>query len=98
MIVQEKMNPESKDIPLLFDTCAYIWQKLDNKPAIRYVTIRILVKIARDYPGLANESRLLADSIYTKPLSKAARKSISRLVQELSCNRVVQADRQCQCP
>jgi len=83
LIVLEKMNLDSKDVALLFDTCVDIWQKIDKQPSIRYAAFRLLIKIAKKYPDLANELKLLTDDIYIDSLSKIARKSILQLVQNL---------------
>ena len=83
LMVLEKMDLNTKFVAPLFDTCTAIWQTLNNKPSIRYVALRIMIKIGHRYPDLANETRLLTGDIYIDQLSGPVRKSVLRLVQSL---------------
>ncbi len=68
----------------LFNICVSIWEKINKKPSVRLTAFKLIVKIARKYPDLANEIHYLTQKHYLDPLSPAVRKSVAKMVREFT--------------
>ena len=82
--ILEQMEIDEKHEGLLFDHCVTIWEKIDKKPSVRWNAFKILAKIAKRHPELANEMISLTQNQYTEFLSSAANKSINNIMKEIA--------------
>ena len=82
ILLQMELAEEHEGI--LFDLCITVWQKLDNKPSVRFNAFKMIKKIAQRHPDLTNELVLLTQNEYMDSLSSAAQKSIYKMLKELA--------------
>lgn len=82
ILLQMELSEEHEGV--LFNICADAWEKLNNKPSIRFTAFKFIVKIAAKHPDLSNEITLLTQDHYLDPLSSAVKKSILKMVKELN--------------
>ena len=68
----------------LFQVCASVWEKIDKKPSVRHTAFKTLIKIAKKHPDLTHEIIFLTQNQYMDSLSLAARKSIYKMLNELT--------------
>jgi hypothetical protein len=69
---------------MLFNICTSIWEKINKKPSVRLTAFKIIVKITKKHPDLFREIIMLTQNHYLDSLSTAVKKSISRMLKELS--------------
>ena len=81
ILLQMELNEAHES--LLFDMCTRVWEKVNKKPSVRFTAFKIIVKLAKKYPDIANEIEYFTQEQYLDSLSDAARKSIHRMVGEL---------------
>ncbi|MEI7661744.1 MAG: hypothetical protein WCK34_06095 [Bacteroidota bacterium] len=67
---------------LLFNFCATVWKKIKKKPSVRLTAFKMMVKIAKNHPGLSREIILLAQDPYMVSLSASAKKSVFEMICE----------------
>ena len=84
ILLQMELKEEHEGI--LFDVCVTVWQKLDNKPSIRFTAFKMLVKIAKGHPDLINEIAFLTQNEYLNSFSHTAQKSINKILKDLNEN------------
>jgi hypothetical protein len=82
ILLQMDLNEEYEGF--LFDVCASVWEKIHKKPSVRLTALKLIIKIAEKHPDLSHEIIFLTQSQYLDSLSAAVKKSISRMLKELS--------------
>jgi hypothetical protein len=82
--ILEQMEINQAFEGLLFKQCEGIWKSVEKKPTVRLYAFKILGKIAGRHPELRRELIFLTQEIYTDNLSSPARKSIDKIVKEVS--------------
>lgn len=83
MRVLLKMKLTDEQEGEVFDLAMNNWERLGLKPAIRYIAFRTIIKIARKYPELHEEVRLITQEHYLESLSSGIRNSINRMIRQL---------------
>jgi len=78
ILQQMELNEEQESY--LFDVCVSVWEKVNNKPSVRFNAFKFIVKMAKKYPDLSNEVKFLTQDHYLEFLSAAAKKSISKML------------------
>lgn len=81
--ILEQMEIDEKQEGLLFNHSVTIWEEMDKKPSVRLNAFKILAKIAKRHPELANEMISLTQNQYTESLSSTANKSINNIMKEI---------------
>ncbi|MDR1417149.1 MAG: hypothetical protein LBJ57_07005 [Prevotellaceae bacterium] len=80
MILQKmKINPDLEG--KLFDVCVAIWENTKLAQSGRYNALKLMLKIAKNYPELQNEITFLLDERYTESCTKGIKHSISKLMR-----------------
>jgi len=82
--ILQKMKLSEEYEGLLFNLCVTVWEKIDNKPSVRFNAFKMIIKIIQRHPDLINEIILLTQNQYMDSLSSAAQKSIYKIVKELN--------------
>lgn len=77
-----KMQLNDKQEGILFNTCLTLWEKISNKPSIRYTAFQFILKTAKKYPDLSDEISFLTQNHYLESLSPGAKNSITRMIKE----------------
>lgn len=72
-------------IAFLFDLSQMLWEKISLNPSIRICALKMMIKIANQYPELKNEINSLSDEQYLQNFSHAARKSVLVILNKKSC-------------
>jgi hypothetical protein len=67
----------------LFNICTSVWEKIHKKPSVRHTAFKVMVKIAKKHADLSQEIVFLTQEQYLDSLSPAARKSISKMINEV---------------
>lgn len=80
----DKMTIPDEEEGKLFDICISTWEILGKSPSVRITAFKLLVKIAKKYPELAEELSFLTHSDYIEPLSPGIKNSVLKLKKELS--------------
>lgn len=62
----------------LFDSCVTIWEKIHNRPGVRYTAFLMLIKIAEIHPELYHELSFLLQDHYLETLSPGIRNAMER--------------------
>jgi hypothetical protein len=62
----------------LFDCCLNIWEKIHNRPGVRYTAFLMLIRIAQQHPELNNEISFLLQDHYLETLSPGIRNAMER--------------------
>jgi len=78
-----QMNLNEKYSGSLFDKCVNVWEQIDKTPSVRFTALKLMIKVAKAHPSLSKEIALLTQDRYLEPLSPAAKKSISKMMNEL---------------
>ena len=79
-----QMKLKSGHESILFDICLSIWQQIEKSPSVRFNALKFIIKIAKNHPELANEIDYLLQEHYLETLSPGVKKSISKMMKELS--------------
>ena len=74
------MNIDETSEGLLFDQCVAIWEQLNHQPSVRFNAFRLLIKIVKKHPELAEEIVTLTEPQYMETLSPGVRKSILKMM------------------
>ena len=78
-----QMNLDEKCSGSLFDMCVNVWEQIDKAPSVRFTALKFMIKVAKSHPNLSKEIVLLTQDRYLEPLSPSAKKSISKMMNEL---------------
>jgi len=68
----------------LFDLCVTIWDKIHKRPSVRVTALKLILKIAKKHRDLAHEISFLTADPYLESLSPAARKSVAKMLKEIT--------------
>jgi len=82
--ILQQMELSEEHEGVLFNHCVTVWEKIDNKPSVRYNAFKMIIKIAKRHKDLKNEIALLTQNQYMNSLYSAAKKSIFKMVNELN--------------
>jgi hypothetical protein len=78
-----KMELDREYEGFLFNICTSVWEKIHKKPSVRHTAFKVMIKIAKKHPDLSQEIVFLTQELYLDSLSAAARKSISKMINEV---------------
>jgi len=82
--ILQQMEIGEEDEGYLFDVCVTIWEKIHNRPSVRWHAFNTIVSIAKRYPWLFNEIHFLAEDHYLDTLSPGIKNSITRMIKDFS--------------
>jgi hypothetical protein len=82
--VLERMEIKEESEGFLFDHCVRIWKNIDLQPSVRFSAMKILTDITKRYPELSKEIFLLTRNQYMQSLSPGVRKSINKMIKDIS--------------
>ncbi len=82
--ILQQMEISEEDEGYLFDFCVTIWEKIHNRPSVRWLAFNTIVSIAKRYPHLFNEIYFLTEDHYLDTLSPGIKNSIDRMIREFS--------------
>lgn len=80
--ILEKLDLNSEQEGKLLNICLNIWETINKTPSIRYTAFKTILRIAKNYPELANEIDYLLNNQYTSTLSSGIKHSLNRLVDK----------------
>jgi hypothetical protein len=80
ILLQMEISEEYEGI--LFNVCMNLWEKIYNQPSVRFNAFKMIVKIAKNHPGLSHELFFLTQDQYMDSLSPGVKKSISKIMEE----------------
>ncbi len=66
-----------------YEKCERIWEKVGKSPSVRHTAFRIMAAIAKKYPELINELKVLTEEPYLDTLSPGIKSSVIK-----ACNRL----------
>ncbi|HEX2961035.1 MAG TPA: hypothetical protein VHO43_04545 [Ignavibacteriales bacterium] len=81
--ILSKMELNEDQKGFLFDFCVNLWKDIYKQPSMRSTALKIIVKIAKQYPDLSKEVALLTKDQYLNTLSPAIKKSVPKILKEL---------------
>ncbi len=84
LIILQQMDINEEFEGLLFNHCVTVWENISKKPSVRYNAFKLIVKIAKKYPGLYDEINFMTQSQYMNSLSPGVKKSIFKMTKEFS--------------
>lgn len=76
--VLSKMNLNDEQEGRVYDFAVSEWEHIKKSPALRYTAFKTMVKMAKKYPELINEIKVLSQPQYINSLSPGIKKSILR--------------------
>ena len=79
-----RMKPKEKHDGILLKHCIDIWQQIDKTPSVRFNALKFIIKIVKKHPDLSREITFLIQDQYLETLSPGVKKSISRMMRELT--------------
>jgi hypothetical protein len=82
LMVLQKMDVPDAVEGKLFDFSISIWEQIGKQPSVRMNAFKIILKIMRKYPELANEIDYIVQPHFLETLSPGVKHSISRLIEE----------------
>lgn len=83
LIVLQNMELNDNYEGKLFDICIHLWKKIEKQPSVRYNAFKLIIKIAKNHPGLANELQYMTESHYMDCLSATAKNSVYKMMSGL---------------
>lgn len=82
--ILQQMEISEEDEGYLFDICVTIWEKISNRPSVRWHAFSMIVATAKKHPYLFNEISCLTEDYYLETLSPGIKNSILRIIKEFS--------------
>jgi hypothetical protein len=79
-----KIDIEEKYEGIIFDECVRLWEQISKEPSVRMIALRFIIKIVKKHPELLEEVNILVQDQYLEPLSPAVRKSIMKMMEEVT--------------
>jgi hypothetical protein len=80
--ILEQMEIAEEYESFLFDFCITNWKTIDKSPSVRFNAFKMMVKIVKRHPDLANEIEFLTENKYMETLSSSAQKSIYKMLEK----------------
>src|SRR5665647_2582371 len=84
LIILQKMEISKELEGSLFNHCVTVWERIGKKPSVRYNAFKIIVKITKNHPDLSHEIGYLIQDQYMDSLSATVKKSISKMIKEIT--------------
>ena len=81
--ILSRMNLDDEMEGLYFDTCVSLWEQIGKIPSVRYTALKGIVEIAKKYPEMVDEVKLLTQDHYLDELSPGVKHSAKRMMKEL---------------
>ena len=78
------MEIKEKYEGVIFDICMNIWEEISKVPSVRHTALKFIIKIAKNHPELLGEIEFLAQDHYLKSLSPGVKRSIERMMKEVT--------------
>ena len=82
--ILQQMEISEEDEGYLFDICVTIWEKINNRPSVRWHALNTIVGIAKRHPYLFNEINFITEDHYLDTLSPGIKNAVLRLIRESS--------------
>jgi hypothetical protein len=79
-----QMELEKKYEGILFNHCMDIWERIDKDPSVRIAALKFIVKVAKKHVDLSKEIIFLTQDHYLESLSDPVKKSVLKIMKELS--------------
>jgi hypothetical protein len=76
-----KCTPGKSSEGKLFNICVDIWINIGKSPSVRITAFKTMVKIAKNYPDLNEELKLLSEDHYNETLSSGIKRSFKKLFE-----------------
>ena len=83
LLILQRMELNDDYTGKLFNICVNVWEKLGKQPSVRINAFKLIVKIAKKHPELTDEIIYLTQFHYLDTLSKAVKKSVFKLIDDL---------------
>lgn len=77
------MELDEEEEGRLFSLCMDIWEQVHKAPSVRGNALWVIINMAKKYPELVNEVRLLVQDQYLETLSPGIRHSIELMMKKL---------------
>ena len=78
LLLKMEFNEDQEGV--LLDTAINIWTKIDKIPSVRYRAFELILKIAKNYPELSDEIKLLSEEHYMESLSPGIQNSLRKKI------------------
>ena len=79
--------PEKYEGPL-FDLCTTLWEDISKVPSVRWIALKMIVKITKKHPELEDEISFLIQDHFMETLSPGIRNSINRMFTEFNKKKI----------
>jgi hypothetical protein len=83
VLALQRMELEPSIVGQVVDLCLAIWKETKKNPSLRLNALRLLISIAIKHKALSKEISHWTSPPYTAMLSDSAKKSISKLTEQL---------------
>jgi len=77
-----KMEINEKYEARLFNICMGLWEQIDKDPSVRITALKFIIKIAKKYPELLAEIKVLTQDQYLESLSPGVKRSATKIIIE----------------
>lgn len=82
--ILQMMELNEEEEGLIFNLCMNVWEQIHKVPSVRWHAFMTLLKIAKNYPELLNEIKLLAQEHYMDSLSPGIKHTLGLRIKELN--------------
>lgn len=76
-----KCTPGKSNEGKLFNHCVDIWINIGKSPSVRITAFKTMARIAKKYPELNEEIKLLSEAHYTETLSPGIKRSFKKILE-----------------
>jgi hypothetical protein len=84
--ILHQMELSERHESILFNICMNVWEQIGKTPSVRVTAFRFILKMAKKHPDLLNEIIYLTEDHYLESLSPGVKRSVQKLISELSKN------------
>ncbi|MCK9425439.1 MAG: hypothetical protein M0Q21_05300 [Ignavibacteriaceae bacterium] len=82
ILLQMEINKKFEGI--LFNLCLTVWEEVNKTPSVRMTAFKFIIKLVKKHPELSKEISLLLQERYLESLSPIVKKSISKMMKEIT--------------
>ncbi len=81
--IVDLIDLDEEDQGNLFEVCNNLWLNFSARPSVRHRALLTMCKIAKNYPELKNEIKIITTAEYLVPLSPGIKNAAIKLISDL---------------
>ena len=82
----QKMKLDEEQEGRLFDICVDMWEKIGNRPSVRYTAFMFMLSVVEKYPELKNEIEFFTQDHFLESLSPGIKAGLKQKVKDMHRN------------